>query len=86
MKKSNKKTIVRIEKLNGTNDYVIVESGGLQWIDTFTSEEEATTYALREGADEVVGTLGDVVKKESNPLKRFTNFRHDSDGFAEANQ
>jgi len=85
MKKQNKKTIVRIVKLNGTDDYVIVEREW-QWHGTFASEEEATTYALRDGADEVVGTLGDVLKKESNPLKRFTNFQHDSDGFAEANQ
>jgi hypothetical protein len=57
-----RKIIVEIVKLNGSCDYVIVETG-VQWVDTFPSEEDATTYALREGADEVIGTLGDVIKK-----------------------
>lgn len=58
-KKSNKKTLVRIEKL-GNGQFVIVEQT-FQWADFFNTEEEATTYALREGC-KVVGTLGDVVE------------------------
>lgn len=53
------KTTVKIERLNDGSGYVIVE-GTFQWCDTFQTEEEATTYALREKC-RVIGTAGDVV-------------------------